>query len=163
MQEGRVYAVPAEEQWEWACRAGTTNRWFFGDSAALMKDFAWTTPWSEAKRRPVGGLAPNPFGLYDIYVNVQELTMDHREQAVFRGGQTGESPQRARSAARVAVGTHYEPAIVLGFRVVIVGDLIFRSGRWEWFDEDGISRLFLFAQRICYPPSIRREDCRRRP
>jgi len=122
-QEERTYAVPAEEQWEWACRAGTTTPWFFGDNAVAMKDFGWTTPRSEAKRKPVGRLAPNPFGLYDIYGNVQELTISLQEQTIFRGGQAGESAQRARSASRVGVGKQYDPAIVLGFRVVIIGDL----------------------------------------
>jgi hypothetical protein len=122
-QEGRAYAVPAEEQWEWACRAGATTRWFFGNDAIAMKDFGWTTPRSEGKLKPVGHLAPNPFGLYDIYGNANELTMNLQQQAVGRGGEAGESPHRARSASRFVIEKQYDPSYRRGFRVVIVGDL----------------------------------------
>ena len=57
-QEGRRYGVPTEEQWEWACRAGTTTRWFFGDDESAMSKFGWTAPHSERQglaRRPTGG------------------------------------------------------------------------------------------------------------
>jgi serine/threonine protein kinase/formylglycine-generating enzyme required for sulfatase activity len=122
-REGRAYAVPAEEQWEWACRAGATTRWFFGDDAVAMKNFGWTTPLSKGKMKPVGRLAPNPFGLYDIYGNANELTMNLQQQAVGRGGEAGESPHRARSTSRFVIEKQYDPSYRRGFRVVIVGDL----------------------------------------
>jgi sulfatase modifying factor 1 len=121
-KEGRQYALPAEEQWEYACRAGTTTRWFFGDDPAAMKGHGWTYPHSKGKQ-PVGRLAANPFGLYDVYGNATEFTVTPQDQIFDRGGQSGESAQRARSAWRLPVEKVTETHAHRGFRVVVVGDL----------------------------------------
>ena len=68
--------LPTEKQWEYACRAGTTTTFFFGENAKDMVDFGRCI--DSPKRvgrpqpRPVGGLKPNPWGLYDMYGNVAE-------------------------------------------------------------------------------------------
>ena len=63
----REYAIPTEDQWEYACRAGTTTRWFFGNDPAQMKEFGWTAPHAQYGNHPVGQLAANPFGEHDFY------------------------------------------------------------------------------------------------
>ena len=122
-KDGRRYDVPTEEQWEWACRAGTATRWFFGDDATRLKEFGWTSPNSAGLNHPVGRLAPNPFGLYDMYGNATELAITPQGQPKDRGGDAGVSAWRARSASCFNVGHPDETNFRRGFRVAIVGDL----------------------------------------
>ena len=74
-KEGRRYVIPTEEQWECACRAGTETRWFFGDDPEQAKKYGWTMPHFDGPARPVGRLAANPFGLFDVCGNVSEMTV----------------------------------------------------------------------------------------
>jgi formylglycine-generating enzyme required for sulfatase activity len=74
--------LPTEVQWEYACRGGTTTRWWCGDDESNLEtaaSIAWTpsngTPNTRALR-PVGELAPNPFGLHDVHGNVLEWCAD---------------------------------------------------------------------------------------
>jgi formylglycine-generating enzyme required for sulfatase activity len=75
---GMEVALPTEAQWEYACRAGTTTRFYFGDDADYSKlgDYAWYTKNSEWKTHPVGLKKPNPWGLYDMYGNVEQQCAD---------------------------------------------------------------------------------------
>lgn len=81
-KEGQEYALPTEAEWEYACRAGTTTPWSFGDRATadrVAHEYAW---WSEApqgqhdKPRAVGLGKPNAFGLYDMHGNMWEYVAD---------------------------------------------------------------------------------------
>ena len=68
--------LPTEAQWEYACRAGTTSLWYFGDNPDELGEHAWYSPNSAGEIHPVGLKKPNSWGLYDLYGNVQECCLD---------------------------------------------------------------------------------------
>jgi formylglycine-generating enzyme required for sulfatase activity len=110
---GKIYRLPTEAEWESACRAGTTTKYYFGDDANQLEDYAWYSGNSEGTTHPVGLKLPNAWGLYDIYGNVWEWCIDK----CLRGGSWGDIPYFCRSAISNDYG-HGDSPNTLGFRVV---------------------------------------------
>ena len=72
-REGRLYRLPTEAEWEYACRAGTRTRWSMGDDPSRLGDVAWTRENSDRHLHPVRQKEPNPWGLFDMHGNAREL------------------------------------------------------------------------------------------
>ena len=70
------FDLPSSAQWEVACRAGSTSDLYNGKSASAsnVEPLGWTSENSGSSLRRVGLKAPNPYGLYDLYGNIFELT-----------------------------------------------------------------------------------------
>lgn len=132
--EGDNYALPTEARWEYACRAGSDDPYFFGKDPELLPQFAWYADNACETTHPVGLKRPNPFGLYDVYGNVWEWCLDlwyepgySADNAVdplgttgwthvLRGGCFYSRPQALRSAKRF--GYQSQRFHSVGFRVV---------------------------------------------
>jgi formylglycine-generating enzyme required for sulfatase activity len=140
MKVGRVYRLPTEAEWEYACRAGSKTALNIGESAKFLGDYAWFDANSKKQTHPVGEKKPNAWGLYDMRGNVWEWCSDWYgeypkvavnnpigpEQGsirVFRGGSWFNLPAICRSAIRDGNG----PSIRfdgLGFRVALSSSVI---------------------------------------
>jgi formylglycine-generating enzyme required for sulfatase activity len=117
------YRLPTEEEWEYACRAGSSSDYYFGDDASQLGEYAWYDGNAGRSTHPVGQKKPNGWGLYDMAGNVFEWTDSWVDSSpstrVLRGGSWLNTAVRCRSAYR----SNYPPDRRLnyvGFRLVFV-------------------------------------------
>ena len=142
---GKTYRLPSEAEWEYACRAGTTTPFYFGDTIKPdLVNYDGNNPYGAAPKglyrkqtTDVGSFPPNPFGLYDMHGNVWELCSDRwhdnyngaptdgsswetgtNNNRVLRGGSWGSNAVNCRCANR-----SYNSAVLRwmdrGFRVAV--------------------------------------------
>ncbi|MCK5341968.1 MAG: SUMF1/EgtB/PvdO family nonheme iron enzyme, partial [Candidatus Heimdallarchaeota archaeon] len=128
------YRLPSEAEWEYACRAGETKQYSFGDGESMLGEYAWYNDNSGSKTHPVGQKKSNKWGLYDMHGNVWEWVQDKWHDnykgsptngsvwesgvgRVFRGGSWKNGAKDCRSSIR----DRYDPGIRrgnLGFRLL---------------------------------------------
>jgi formylglycine-generating enzyme required for sulfatase activity len=135
------YRLPTEAEWEYACRAGTTSDYYFGNEARKLGDHAWFAENSGKKTRPVGQTRANPWGLFDMHGNVAEWCQDVYDKGyyqaspeknprgpadgkeyVLRGGSWKSPAAAVRSGARLGEIPGFSDACLardaIGFRCV---------------------------------------------
>lgn len=124
VRTGVFYRLPTEAEWEYASRAGSKSAYFFGDNTEDLGQYAWFVENSNEETHPVGKKKPNDWGLYDMYGNVSEWTIDQYipdyytrfekkttvdpvavpeklYPHVLRGGSFEDGPEELRSANRL--------------------------------------------------------------
>ncbi len=105
--------LPTEEEWEYACRAGTTTRYWKGDTEADLAAVGWYDANSEGSTHPVAEKPANPWGLYDLHGNVWEWTAS-RWKGDYSGQTDGLSVDPADHPADLAATSPLGRFVVRG-------------------------------------------------
>ncbi|NLW50798.1 MAG: formylglycine-generating enzyme family protein [Candidatus Brocadiaceae bacterium] len=103
--EDCTYRLPTEAEWEYACRAGSTESYSFGADPQRLDTAGWYSRNSGGRSQDVGGRLPNAWGLYDMHGNVWEWCLDWYDSGAYRSVVSAEDPTGpARGAYRVVRG-----------------------------------------------------------
>ena len=98
----RGFKLPSNIQWEYACRAGSTTKYCYGNDSHSLNDYAWfkSNSWDKNEKyaHKVGQKRPNAFGLYDMHGNVSEWCEDSNGYYTSRGGSISYSEKECASS-----------------------------------------------------------------
>jgi formylglycine-generating enzyme required for sulfatase activity len=121
---GQFYRLPTEAEWEYACKAGSSTIYPFGDNPSQLDQYAWYSANSNNKYQKVGQKKPNAWGLHDILGNVAEWTMDQYDEGYFNKLQDGSSNPL------IPPGSRY-PKAVRGGGYTDKPEALRASNRWK--------------------------------
>lgn len=117
---GQYYRLPTEAEWEYACRAGTTTPYYFGDDTSNLAAHAWHEKNSDFKYQKVGRRKPNPWGLYDMQGNVTEWCLDQYDPEIYAKQAASPKPgfwnPSTKPYPHVARGGHWDESDPAMFR-----------------------------------------------
>jgi formylglycine-generating enzyme required for sulfatase activity len=136
-REGKVFRLPTEAEWEYACRAGSNSNYCFGDDESMLGEYGWYNENSERVTHDVRTKKPNAWGLYDMHGNVWEWCSDRYSDTyehtptdgsackvdsgkgrVLRGGSWNATAENCRCSVRINYGSAGRNYFV-GFRLVM--------------------------------------------
>lgn len=128
-QAGRVYRLPTEAEWEYACRAGTEFSENFGFECSEFGEYAWHQENALGRTHPVGKKKPNPWGLHDMFGNVREWCLDWH--GLYPNQAVKDPMGPANGTSRVYRGGSFncevfdcDPAIRLGYFPTLKNDTV---------------------------------------
>ena len=89
---GNYYRLPTEAEWEYACRAGSSTKYYFGNDISKISEYAWHKNNSSKKYQKVGQKKPNQWGLYDMLGNVSEWVADSYKEDISKSTRKKTNP-----------------------------------------------------------------------
>ena len=103
---GELFRLPTEAEWEYACRAGSSTAYSFGDDASLLDQYAWFKGNTKGEPHEVATKTPNAWGLYDLHGNVWEWCQDCYDVKYYQKSpaQDPMGPLGLKNSARVCRG-----------------------------------------------------------
>jgi formylglycine-generating enzyme required for sulfatase activity len=105
---GNGYRLPSEAEWEYACRAGTTTVYPFGDDAGALGEYAWHGPNSQSKTHPVGQKRTNRWGLHDMLGNVWEWCADRLGEHYYASSPAADPPGDSLASTELLRGGSWD-------------------------------------------------------
>ncbi len=143
-KEGKNYGLPTEAQWEYACRAGSNTKFYFGGDDQYLGEYGWYSANSMGKPNPVGQKKPNAWGLYDLGGNVSQWTADWLRTDYYQQSPKEDPPGPKAGGTRALRGSNWwdgarfaraafrhgsdfwlpwKGCTGTGFRIIQIGDL----------------------------------------
>lgn len=104
----RMYRLPTEAEWEYACRAGTTTHWWCGNDEAALLECAWYARNAGSMTHPVGEKRANPWGLFDMYGQLWQWCMDWNDEKYYGQSPGVDPPGSQKGWSRAYRGGYFD-------------------------------------------------------